>query len=267
MLKFSTIVSDLMRIIAFCAAIVSLPAGAAEWSDTEVQLLHGSAYREPFNPDDVAKSIVTIQHADGQTWGRNFFFIDLLKSNSRDERASEAYAEGYSSVSLSKLTGHSLAWGVVRDINLTTGINYGYKWYPHYGVNPRVFLPGITVDFNLPGFAFFNVDMLAYIDRGRFDGRDNGCNDESWQVTPVWNLPFSIGRAKFSFEGFADFIGAHGDCHAQQLTQPQLRWDAGNHFDRPGKFFVGIEQQYWHNKFGIRGLQESLPQVLILWKF
>jgi nucleoside-specific outer membrane channel protein Tsx len=253
----------------FLVASVALPSTvhAADWSDSEIQFLHGSSYREPFNPDDVAKNIITIQHADGHAYGRNFFFVDILKSDGQDEHAREVYAEGYASFSLSKLTGHAWSWGPVRDVNLTAGINYGYKDYPHYGVNPRVLLPGVTVDFNFPGFAFFNVDILSYIDRGRFDGHDNGCNDETWLVTPAWSLPFSLGSAKFSFDGFVDIIGSHGNCHQQVQTQPQLRWDVGNHFDHPGKIFVGIEYQYWHNKFGIRGLQESLPQALLVWKF
>ncbi|CAK0780185.1 conserved hypothetical protein [Gammaproteobacteria bacterium] len=240
---------------------------AAEWSETEIQYLHGSEFHEPFNPDTVTKDIITIQNASGYSFGRSFFFIDLLQSDDHDQNAQEAYSEGYLSVSLGKSTGMPLAWGPVRDINITGGINYGYKSYPSYGINPLVLLPGITVDLNLPGFSFFNVDLLAYIDRGRIDSHDNGCHATSYQITPAWKLPFTIWQEKFSVEGFADFIGAHGNCTSQILTQPQLRWDVGNHFGKPGQVFASIEYQYWRNKFGVNGTRESFPQVLLIWKF
>lgn len=255
------------KFILLIAFMFSIAAQAVDWSDTELQYLHGNQFREPFNPDDVRKDILTLQHASGHSLGRNFFFIDALKSDGKDEHADELYAEGYSSWSLSKLGGRSLQAGLIKDVNLTLGLNYGYKSYSNYGVNPRVLLPGLTLDLNVPGFSYLNVDVLAYIDRGRFDGRDNGCHAETYQITPVWKLPFSIGSARFSFEGFTDFIGEHGDCDKQILAQPQLRWDVGHHFDKSNKLLLGLEYQYWHNKFGIDGLKESLPQALLIFKF
>lgn len=242
-------------------------APAFEWSNTEIQYLHGNQFQEPFNPSDVGKHIITLQHADGHAYGRNYFFIDTLQSNSKDSNATEVYAEGYASLSLSKISQKDISKGIVRDINFTAGINYGYKSYPDYNVNPRVLLSGISLDFNLPGFAFLNVDVLAFIDRGEFADHTNDCNASTYQITPAWKLPFSIGSAKFSFEGFTDFIGAHGRCASQILSQPQLRWDVGNHFGHPEKLFVGSEYQFWHNKYGIQGLQDNFPQTLLLWKF
>jgi nucleoside-specific outer membrane channel protein Tsx len=253
----------------FCLALVgfSSTALAADWRNTELHVLHGDAYREPYNPNDVSKSIVTLQQVAGYQQGRYFFFVDVLQSNSHDVHATEVYGEAYGSLSLSKLTGIPLQNRWLRDINLTVGLNYGHKSYPDYRVNPRVILAGVTVDFNLPAFSYLNLDILAYADRGRFDGRDNGCHAETYQLTPVWKLPFSLGAAKFSFEGFADVIGKHGDCERQILAQPQLRWDVGHHFDTSDKLYLGVEYQYWHNKFGIEGLRESHPQVLMVWKF
>ncbi len=239
-------------------------AGAAVWSDTEVQLLYGSKFREPFNPNDVTKTIVTLQHASGWEYGRNFFFFDALKSDDKDNSAGEIYGEWYPTFSLSKITGTELKFGIVKDVGLTAGLNYGSK---SNGANPTVYLPGVTVDFDVPGFAFFNVDILAYMDRGKFNGASNGCNANTYQITPAWKLPFQLGGTKWSFEGFADFIGSHGECKAQILTQPQIRLDVGNFMGKPDKLFVGIEYQYWQNKFGIKDLKDNFPQLLGVWKF
>lgn len=87
-------------------------------------------------------------------------------------------------------------------------------------------------------------------------------------MTPAWKLPFSIGNTKWSFEGFTDFIGSKGAAHHQLvLSQPQLRLDAGDLLGHSDHLYVGIEYQYFHNKYGIKGLNESLPQALVLWKF
>jgi nucleoside-specific outer membrane channel protein Tsx len=213
---------------------------------------------------------LTLQHAGGFKYGRNFFFVDMLRSNERDNNAGEVYGEWYTSFSLSKIIGANLSAGIIRDVNVTAGVNYGAK---NTGANPRVFLPGITVDFNIPGFAFFNVDFLAYVDHGNFKPdaattvANCGGHHTSLQITPSWKLPFNIGPTKWSFEGFLDHIGSRGTCETEILTQPQLRLDVGNFWGKPDTLFVGIEYQYWHNKFGIKDLNEHNPQALLVWKF
>ena len=253
-----------LLVLASSLVIGTQDAGAAIWSDTELQVLYGKKFQEPFNPNDVAKTIVTLQHASGWEYGRNFFFFDALKSDDKDSSAGEIYGEYYSTFSLSKLTGSEFKFGIVKDVGLTAGLNYGAK---SNGANPVIYLPGVTVDFDLPGFAFFNVDILAYMDRGKFNGASTGCNANTYQITPAWKLPFQIGPTKWSFEGFVDFIGSHGECKAQILTQPQIRLDVGNFMGKPDKLFVGIEYQYWKHKFGDKDINESFPQLLGVWKF
>jgi len=247
----------------------STTAGAADWSDNEVHVLHGSKFHDQGNNVDTKKTILTLQHASGYKYGRNFFFVDMIKSDATDSRASEIYGEWYHTVSLSKLQGKDWSKDFVRDIGITGAINYGSK-NDAFGSNPRVLLLGPTFDLNVPGFAFFNVDVLAYHDTGRFNGFGGGklcgSTETTYQVTPAWLLPFNVGGAKFSFTGFMDIIGKHGTCARTILTQPQLRWDVGNHFGKSDTVFLGIEYQYWRNKFGIQGRRDNFPQLLLVWK-
>jgi hypothetical protein len=76
-----------------------------------------------------------------------------------------------------------------------------------------------------------------------------------------------VGAVKLSFDGFVDIIGSHGQCARQVLSQPQLKLDLGALGTGLEKLSVGIEWQYWVNKFGIDGLKENFPQVLAQWVF
>ena len=240
------------------------PAGGG-YSNWDVQLLYGSRFREPGNPNDVAKTTFTIENASAWSWGSSYFFIDVLHSGSRDQYAWEGYGEWYPSASLGKMTGKDLSFGLLKDVSLTTGINAGRK---STGANPLVFLPGATFDLALPSFAFFSLGVYAYIDRGHINnGANNGCHATGVQVTPSWLLPFSIGSAKFLFDGFLDYISSHGECVSQVLTQPRLTLDVGSLLGTPDKFYAGIEYQYWHSKFGISGLNESFPEVMVMYRF
>ena len=243
---------------------------AADWSDTEVQILHGNEYHDNGNDTDISKTLVTIQHASGYEYGRNFFFVDTYKSGSNDENSTEIYGEFYSTLSMGKTAGFKTEPGsLIKDLGLTAGINYGTK-NSSFRPNPSVLLLGPTIHLNVPGFTFFNVDVLAYRDSGNYRSNGGGklCGETAttYQVTPAWKLPFSLGSESFSFEGFVDFIGSHGTCATQLLAQPQLRWDVGQHFTKPNRVYLGFEYQYWNNKFGIQDRKDNLIQMMMVFK-
>lgn len=260
------------RISLLTIALAPLPAAALEWSATEIEVLHSSRFREPGNPNEVGKNILSLQHAHGYSMGRNFMFVDLIQSGNQErdgagnpESPTEIYGEAYTTLSLSRLTGKPLVGGLLRDVGLTAGINIGAK-DSAFNPEPRIYLAGVTVDFAVPR-GFFNVDLLGYWDHGC---NSLGCPDyrSSYQITPSWSIPFSLGAVDGEFAGFVDFIGSRGAGTVYQvLSQPQLRFDIGKPFGNKGQLYAGVEYQYWRNKFGNAGVNESHPQVLLLWKF
>ena len=65
-------------------------------------------------------------------------------------------------------------------------------------------------------------------------------------------------------EGVADFAGSEGKTVAHQLIIPRFLVDAGSLIGvKNNKLWIGIEWQYWHNKFGTKGVTESVPQLQI----
>lgn len=230
------------------------------WSNSEIQYLNGVDFKEPGNPNAVSKSTITITHAHGWAYGRNFFFMDTLISTAGEASQINLYGEAYSTFSLGKISGLDLSYGVVKDFGVTVGVNLGENMDSSRS-GYRAWLYGVTVDLDLPGFEYFNIDFL----RQRItETADIGT---SWQITPVWKVPFEIADTKWSFEGFVDFIGRNHTAARQALAQPQLRLDIGDIWGDENHLFIGIEYQYWHNKYGIKGLHDNVPQALMLWKF
>ena len=201
----------------------------------------------------------------GWSWGGHYLFVDVLRSWSEaDANAKEVYGEWYPSLSLRKLSGRAPSPSLLRDVGVTLGLNTGVR---STGPAPFVLLPGITFDLNVPAFRFLSVGAFAYLDRGRFEGHLTGCSSNTFQVTPSWSLPFTVGRAGFSFDGFADLIGRHGDCAAQVLFTPLLKLDLSRFWSKPGVLQLGVEWGYWHNKYAVDGLDEGVIQPSLIWAF
>jgi len=223
---------------------VPSPVCSAEWSDTEVQLLYGNG----FELGPAEREIITLQHASGWRYGSNFFFFDIVRPFASD---TTIYGEWYSRFSLRRIAGKDRASGLLGDISASVAINAGNGF--------RAYLAGTTLHFNAPRFNFLMLDVMVYDDRAR--------EGATYIVTPAWDLPFEIGRAKFRFRGFIDLIGAEGDFSWQLLTQPQLLIDVGSVWGDTGRFWAGVEYQYWKNKYGIENVQETVPQIMIMWRF
>lgn len=211
-----------------------------------IQYLYGNNFE--LGPDE--RQIITLEYATAFKYGDFFAFSDLSFPNGGDF---SHYSEGILRLSLNKMTGSKLKLGPFSDLYLAGSLELPK------GKDPR-YLYGLSTDINIPGFKFLR--FIAYI-------RDNpDLPGASHQFTAVWNLPFKIGGVSFLSEGVADFAGSEGPSNANQLVIPRLLVDTGDLlFEKPGKLFAGIELQYWHNKFGIEGITESVVQFQLKWNF
>ena len=54
---------------------------------------------------------------------------------------------------------------------------------------------------------------------------------------------------------------------AMIISQPQLKLDLSGLWDDAGHLYMGIEYDYWHNKYGIAGLEDSVVLPFLLWTF
>lgn len=234
------------RNILLCALLSAwlVPATAADWSTTNVWLLRGNTFE--LGPRE--RTILRVEHANAWAYGDNYFFFDI---NQVDATGTNIYGEVVPRLSLAKVSGQAIKWGPVKDLLLTAGVNAG--------TNFRAYVYGAAADFDLPGFSYFQVN--AYL---RDDANQPG---ETWQITPIWRVPFAIGPAKMNLQGFIDFAGAEGATSASIAAFPRLWLDVGEFWGAPGHLEVGAEYIYWKNKFGVEGITERVIEATVRWTF
>ena len=250
------------------AADMAAPAAPAPFtfSTTEIQLQYGKL-DNPFNGSKSWTPIVTLQHASSWVFGDVFFFIDYLDDKRTDVtnfNDKDFYGEFYGYFSSSKLLGVNYGDGLIKDIGVVGGLNAGAD------ANYLSYLPGVYVDWKVPGFAFFRTQLTAVIDDSDFPAKQK----DGWQFDWSFAAPFEIAGQFFSLEGHIEYTAnsrnlSFGNKQSDWiLGQPQLRWDAG--YALTGKkdvFFLGTEYQFWINKLGTKTIDESAFQALAVLRF
>lgn len=248
-------------------ACLSTGAQAAIWSDTYIGYRYGTKFAEPYGTNDIKKSIVNLSHVSGYAYGTNFFNVDMLMSNEKDPASANAPTQGASEVyivyrntlDLGKITGTNFKYGPISDIGATFGFDFNTKTDAGYNSKKHMLVLGPTVMLDVPGFM--NVSLLALWESNQpCNTYSNTCvkryhYDVHPMLTAAWGIP--IGSLPLSFEGFANFIADKGKDEFGAKTKPetnidmQIMLDVGDVLGGPKKTFkVGLEYQYWKNKFG-----------------
>lgn len=220
-------------------------AGAATFSTTNIQYLVGNNYEL----GDKSRSIVTVEHVNAWKYGDNFFFVDIQNPNRTGTNSQTAlYGEISPRFSLSALTGQPMSFGVVKDILITTTLEAGNGFHNN--------LYGVAVDLNI--LPVFQINY--YIRNEISAGTDLGS-----QLTLVWLAPFEAGPVSMVFEGFLDYAWGLSPSKDNIITGPRLLADVGKMWGAPGTLQAGVEYQIWRNKFGIDGVNEDVPQLMVKW--
>lgn len=253
--------------IASVLAVLAAGAQAADWSDTSLSYRYGTDFAEPFNPVDIKKHIVNLSHVSGYAYGKNFFSADMLFSDKNDPSsvgadngAHEVYVLYRHTLDLGKVTGSNFKTGAMRGLGLTAGFDMNTKTDAGYNSKKRMLVAGPTLSLEVPGFL--DVSLLAlWESNAPYSGFSKTSTPRyDYDVHPmlnaVWGIPFSAG-IPLSFEGYANFIGSKGkDEFGGQTAREtnidmQIMYDMSAAFGaKKNAFRVGIEYQYWKNKFG-----------------
>jgi len=273
-------------------AAASLPAQASVWSDTSLGYRYGTSFHEPYIPDKIAKNIYSLTHVSGYAYGTNFFNVDLLDSDSKDpaantpEGAQEAYVVYRNVLDLGKL-GHDIKFAGVRGVGITFGFDWNTKNDAGYASKKRMLLLGPTLMFDVPGYAKASVVVLHESNASVSFPPYQGCScrktyDVHAGIIADWGIP--LGKS-FDYEGYLNVIAPKGKDESGRNTGAEINWDSQVMWDLssawagpPKMFRLGIEYQFWKNKFGVTatgnpyygyvpGTLASTPMVRIEYHF
>ncbi len=221
------------------AGWVGVSAGWAEtlFVDHSLSLLRGERYEL----GESGRTMLTYEHLSLYSWGDLFGFSDMQLF---DDGSDDLYLEVSPSVTLAELDrGFIKAFKAGVTMEAGRGFAHG--------------LLGGGVDLNIPGFQVFAI---------RGYRRLNASMRDNWQLTSFWSAPFRIGQSRFLFDGFFDATSKnHGT--ATFHAQPQLKWDVSHWIGQERKLYLGMEYIFWRNKYGVAGVDEHNPNLLLRYHF
>jgi nucleoside-specific outer membrane channel protein Tsx len=252
--------------VAALALLTLTGAQAADWSDTSMGYRYGTQFDEPFNGKAISKNILNLNHVSGYKYGSNFFNADVLLSDSTDPAgkgstngAQEAYVVYRHTLDLGKLQGVDIKFGPVRGMGITAGFDFNAKTDAGYNSKKRMLVAGPTFMMDVPGFL--NISVLGLWESNAPFNTFSGVSTPRYNYAPhamlglAWGIP--IGKLPLSFEGFANFIAAKGKNEFGAPTAAETNIDMQIMYDMSGAmggsknaFKVGLEYQFWKNKFG-----------------
>ena len=240
---------------------------AADWSDTSIGFRTGNTFSEPFNTKDIRKSILNLNHISGYKYGTNFFNADILLSDSADPAgagstngAQEIYVVYRHTLDLEKTMGKAFKWGPIRGVGITAGFDINTKTDAGYNSKKQMLVAGPTLMFDVPGVL--NVGLLQLWESNAPYNTFSKVSTPRYDYAPhpmlnvVWAIP--LGKnSPWAFEGFANFIASKGKSESGADTAAETNIDMQRMYDlsgvagfKPKSLRVGLEYQYWENKFG-----------------
>lgn len=213
------------------------------WHSTNVQLLYGTGYKFA---EDTQQTTVTFEHMNDWKYGDNFIFVDNFIGHPEG-----ATGEFSPRLSLGKMTGEDFSFGPVKDVLISATWEKARRF--------DAYLIGGGIDLDVPGFDYLQANLYS---RNNPDAAGHG-----WQTTWVWGTSFNALGQDFRFDGYFDYAD-YEEGTKNFYTQPQLLVDLASLLGvEGGKAYAGVEWLYWHNKFGIDGVTDSVPQAMVKYVF
>ncbi len=217
----------------------AMAADLLQWQDNSLTYLNGI----DFKVDPPRQQTVTFEHASGWSFGDLFIFVDGIKYNTEATNGAgdghTFYGEITPRLSFGKISGADLSFGPIKDVLLAATYEFGED-------DVDAYLLGPAVDLDIPGFDFFQLNTYYREPDGKRDGSG------VWQITPAWSYTIPIGNSDLVIDGFMDWVVDNDDSyHANLHFNPQVKYDLAKAMGWGKRFYVGVEYDYWSDKYGI----------------
>jgi nucleoside-specific outer membrane channel protein Tsx len=237
------IFSSLMMAASLMAGGQAVAGDLLLWQSNSLTYLYGQDFA--VNPE--IQQTFTFEHADAWKYGDNFLFVDKIFYNGKKDPgvgSNTYYGEFSPRLSMGKIFNQKFEFGPISDVLLAMTYEFGEGDVKSYLIGPGF-------DLNIPGFDYF---QLNFYNRHTEGGR---AGDNVWQITPVWSYTIPVGKSDVLIDGYMDWVigsdtNEHGEYHHNLHFNPQIKYDLGKALNMSAKkLYVGIEYDYWSNKYGI----------------
>ena len=237
---------------ATIGALGSLTSAQAKtfFTDTSISALYGTDYELA---EDGELTTVTLEHASAHSWGGVFFFVDRLQgaSDANGTRAKDIYGELSPKFKISDYSN-----GLIKQVNLAGTYEFGSNTN---GFEQDNFLVGIGADLNIPidGMKYASATLYHAFNDDTFSDAD----DQQITLTYGWE------KSNFVIDGYVDYSFNNDDKANQLHINPQIKYNLQEMLGIDNRIEVGMEYSYWKNKFGVDGVNQSVPSALVKFHF
>lgn len=225
------------------------------FTDNSLSLL---PWGDGFAVDPSEQTTFTYEHAHASQIGDFFMFIDYNWFHDTDGDDTNWYMEISPRLSFGKMLDKDLSHTLfkrslfeIKDVLLAAQYERGQE-----SDEAEAFLIGLGFDLDvreaglLGRLSKFNYVQLNFYGRAELaEGTENGISD--MQVSLVASYPFNIGNQSFLVDGYFDWVLGLGDEEWSYHLNPQVTMDVGANWNSPGKLFMGVELDFWWNKYQI----------------
>ncbi|PJG44096.1 ion channel protein Tsx [Acinetobacter tandoii] len=244
----------LTQIAATCAlaTAATFTQAAPIWQDFSITGLYGEDYQLIERKDE--QTTVTFEYTAKLKYGDFFAFADRTNN---DVDGNQTYFEASPRLSLGAISGQKLELGPIKDVLVATTWEGGTGGADGKGFNN--YLYGVGVDLAIPYFQYAQVNLYK---------ADNEKQDDDYQMTLVYGVPFKLGSEDFLVDGFLDWSTAEEKEHASEMNwTTQWKWNVGKHISPETRLYLGAEWSVWNNKYSIKGKDENNVSALIKYHF
>lgn len=223
----------LTQIAATCAlaTAATFTQAAPIWQDFSITGLYGEDYQLIAREDE--QSTVTFEYTAKLKYGDFFAFADRTNN---DVDGNQTYFEASPRLSLGAISGQKLELGPIKDVLVATTWEAGTG-----GDGFNNYLYGVGVDLAIPYFQYAQVNLYK---------ADNEKQDDDYQMTLVYGVPFKLGSEDFLVDGFLDWSTAEDDHKSEMNWTTQWKWNVGKHISPDTRLYLGAEWSVWNNKYG-----------------
>lgn len=239
------------QLAALCALASTAVFAQAKpvWQDFSLTGLYGENYKVPYSTQDekIEQSTVTAEYAAGFKYGDFFAFADRTNN---DPNGNETYFEVAPRLSLGAVTGQKLELGPITDVLIAT------TWEGNSAQDSDFnnYLYGIGFNLAIPYTNYATINFYK---------AENDLQEDDYQMTITYAIPFKIGGEEFLADAFLDWSTAEGSDHKSELNwTSQYKWNVGKHISPDTKLYVGVEHSVWNNKYGSNKDQNDVSALV-----